>query len=192
MNSSELLRIATANAMACSRLNIAIGPTGATGPIGIGPTGSVGPTGAPATKIFTLYLDYSSGTALSRIYIPPGFSTDPALVAGGIFSADIAGVLTFKGNTNITITSTTYGFPVGIMGTGYVGATAATASWQPVAGGNLGGTNIGWQITTYNTLALKGVAPTKINGGNINIRPSAGQILSENGGWLGTLTLFYL
>ena len=192
MNSSELLRIATANAMACSRLNIAIGPTGATGAGGVGPTGSVGPTGAPATKIFTLYLDYSSGTTLSRIYIPPGFSTDPALVAGGIFSADIAGVLTFKNTTNIIITSTTYGFPVGIMGTGYVGATVATTSWQPVAGGNLGGANIGWQITNYNTLSLKGVTPTRINGGNVTVKPPPGQILSENGGWLGTLTLFYL
>lgn len=274
MNSSELLRFQTANSMACTRLNIAIGPTGPTGTFGptgangtaantgsTGPTGRTGPTGATgspgiatntgatgptgstgntgpsgapglavntgatgstgptgftgytgpggtasntgatgytgptgdaSTKIFTLYLDYSSTSALSRLYIPPGFSTHPSLSAGGIYIADIPGALQFYGTTNITIYNTAYPFPVALNATGYVGSTAATAAWQPTFGGNLGGSAIGWQLTTYNLLELKNITLPRINGGNLNFKPTIGRILSENGGWLGTLTLFYV
>ena len=181
MDCSELLRLQTANAMACTRLNIAVGPTGPQGPYG-----------NPNNKVFTLYLDYSSGTALSRIYIPPGFSTHPSLSSGGIFTVDIPGVLSFTGITNITINNTTYDFPIAIGATGFVGATAATANWQPTAAGNLGGANITWNLTAYNMLVLKNVTPTRINGGNTTIKPAVGTILSENGGWLATITLFYL
>ena len=224
--------------MACTRLNIAIGPTGATGPTGAsgfstntgatgrtGPTGPIGrdgtatttgatgdtgptgetgptgkngrdgtssltgatgPTGDPASKVFTMYFDFSAGNALSRIYIPPGLSTNVALVDGGVFTADVPSVLIFYGRSSITIIDTQYQIPFSMNATGYVGSSAPS-SWQLTSGGNIGGSRINWQISTDNVLSLVNITAGFINGGNISNRPTTG-ILS---GWLGTLTLFY-
>lgn len=202
MNSSELLRLKTANEMACTRLNIAVGPTGPTGsgppgppgpdgpqgPEGpTGPEGPIGPVGPASSKIYTLYLDFSAGNALSRIYIPPGFSTNPALIDGGIFTADITGILIFFGRPSITIIDTAYEYPISMSASGYVGSNPPS-TWQLTAGGNIGGSRLNWQITTDNVLVLLNVSAGFINGGNTSNRPTTG-ILQ---GWLGTLTLFYL
>lgn len=194
MNSSELLRLKTANEMACTRLNIAVGPTGSTGsrgPDGLtgptGPVGSVGPIGPASNKMYTLYIDFSAGTALSRIYIPPGFSTNQALINGGTFTADISGVLIFLNKQTITIFNTRYEQPIAMNASGYVGSNPPS-SWQLTAGGNIGGVNLNWRFTTNNVLFLVRVTASIINGGNTINRPSTG-ILA---GWLGTITLFYL
>jgi hypothetical protein len=203
MNSSELLRLKTANEMACTRLNIAVGPTGPTGSLGpagpdgprgpegaegpTGPDGPIGPIGPSDSKIYTIYVDFLSGNALSRIYIPPGFSTNPALNDGGTFTADIVGVLTFYGRPSITIIDTAYEQPISMNASGYVGSNPPS-SWQLTSGGNIGGGRLNWHITTDNVLALLNVTAGFINGGNTSNRPSTG-ILA---GWLGTITLFYL
>jgi len=171
------------------------GPTGFTGPTGvIGPTGPTGPTGttgttgttgpAGALKSFTMYLDFSSGTAISRIYIPPGMSTTPSLAAGGIFSGDVGSDLVFLGTTNISITNTVYAFPIGLNATGY----STSLYWQPTAQSNLGGAGVTWQNTADNKLDIKGATPARLNGANTANRPSSG-LLS---GWLATLTIYFL
>jgi len=159
------------------------GPTGPTGPTGnIGTTGTTGPAGA--LKSFTMYLDFSSGTAISRIYIPPGMSTTPSLAAGGIFTSDVGSDLVFLGTTNISITNTFYEFPIGLNATGY----STSLYWQPSAQSNLGGAGVTWQNTADNKLDIKGATPGRLNGGNTSNRPSSG-LLS---GWLATLTIYFL
>jgi hypothetical protein len=180
MDSSERLRLQLAKQLECTRNNICIGPTGLTGPTG--PEGPTGPAGYQ--KLFTLYLDFSSGTALKRIYIPPGFSTSASLAAGGIFTADSPPDLVFFGTTNITIQNTTYAFPVGLYATGYI----TSKYWSPVALSVLGGGNLTWQNTVDNVLSLKGVTPGRVNGGNVAVYPTTGVLA----GWLGTLTIYYL
>jgi len=165
------------------------GPTGATGPTGCsGPTGDTGTTGttgpAGALKSFTMYLDFSSGTAISRIYIPPGMSTTPSLAAGGTFSADVGSDLVFLGTTNISITNTFYAFPIGLNATGY----STSLYWQPTAQSNLGGSGVTWQNTADNKLDIKGATPARLNGANTANRPSSG-LLS---GWLATVTIYFL
>jgi len=166
-----------------------LGGTGATGPTG--PTGSTGNTGttgttgpAGALKSFTMYLDFSSGTAISRIYIPPGMSTTPSLAAGGIFTGDVASDLVFLGTTNISITNTLYAFPIGLNATGY----STSLYWQPTAQSTLGGSGVTWQNTADNKLDIKGATPARLNGANTANRPSSG-LLS---GWLATLTIYFL
>lgn len=165
-----------------------VGPTGETGPTGVGGTGETGPTGdtgpSGSLKSFTIYLDFSSGTAISRIYLPPGMSTTPSLAAGGIFTANESTDLIFLGTTNITITNTTYAFPIGLSATGY----STSLYWQPSSQANLGGSGITWQNTADYNLILKGVTPGRLNGNNTANYPSSG-VLS---GWLATLTIYFL
>jgi hypothetical protein len=156
------------------------GPTGRTGPTG--PTGSTGSEGA--LKSFTMYLDFSSGTAISRIYIPPGMLTTPSLAAGGIFTSDVGSDLVFLGTTNISMTNTYYAFPIGLNATGY----STSLYWQPTAQSSLGGSGVTWQNTADYTLSIKGASPARLNGNNTANRPSSG-ILS---GWLATLTIYFL
>lgn len=180
MDSSELLRLQLAQKLECTRNNICIGPPGVTGP-----TGSAGPTGPPGyQKMFTIYVDFSSGTAISRVYIPPGLSTTPSLAAGGIFTANVGTDLVFLGTTNITIRNTTYAVPIGLSATGYT----ASSYWTLSAYSVLGGGGITWQNTVDNRLILIGVTPPRINGGNTAVYPVSGTL----SGWLGTLTLYYL
>lgn len=196
MNCSQLLRLKLANDLSCERLNISIGPTGPTGPGipgPIGPTGIQGPTGDPGgptgpagpagpQKMFTIYLDWTTGTTtLSRVYIPPGLST--LIPLGGILTVNSFGV-TFLNLSSITITNTVYAFPISLTMTGY----SSTNLWITPAYSQIGGPNVSWQNTSDNKLELKQVIPLKINGGNTTIRPGSGVLA----GWLGTITITYL
>ena len=173
---------------------IGTGPTGATGSGGTGPTGPTGRTGptgttgttgpAGALKSFTMYLDFSSGSAISRIYLPPGMSTTPSLAAGGTFTGDVGSDLVFFGTTNISITNTFYAFPIGLSATGY----STSLYWQPTAQSSLGGAGVTWQNTADNTLNIKGATPARLNGANTANKPASG-LLS---GWLATLTIYFL
>jgi hypothetical protein len=131
-----------------------------------------------------MYLDFSSGTAISRIYIPPGMSTTASLSAGGIFTGDVGSDLVFLGTTNISITNTFYAFPIGLNATGY----STSLYWQPTAQSSLGGAGVTWQNTADNKLDIKGATPSRLNGANTSNRPSSG-LLS---GWLATLTIYFL
>jgi hypothetical protein len=177
MDSSELLRLQLAQKLECTRNNICIGPPGVTGP-----TGPTGPPGYP--KMFTIYLDFSSGTAIRRVYIPPGLSTVPSLAAGGIFTANVGTDLIFFGTTNITIKNTTFAVPIGLSGTGYT----ASDYWTLSAYSVLGGGGLTWQNTADNILRLIGVTPARLNGGNTAVYPVSGTLT----GWLATLTIYYL
>ena len=179
MNSGELLRRKLATVLLCEKDQISIGPTG--------PTGPIGPTNNNASmKSFTIYLDYSSisPNTISRLYLPPGLSTDPSISAGGEFSADIPGVLVFNGLHTINITNTTYAMPIGLSATGYTGT-----NWSLTAYGIIGTAGrILFTSSTDYTINLTGLTPSNLNGGNVATRPSSG-ILS---GWLGTLTIYFL
>jgi len=161
------------------------GITGYTGYTGSeGTTGYTGAAGSGSSKMFTIYLDYSSGTALSRIYLPPGFSTSPSISAGGVFTSDQGTDLVFFGTTNIAIANTVYAFPIGLTATGY----STSAYWTATAGSSLGGSKITWQNTSDFNLAIKNATPNNINGNNTATRPGTG-VLS---GWLATITIYYL
>jgi hypothetical protein len=190
MDSSELLRLQLAKKLECSRIGYASGPTGPTGPTG--DTGPRGPDGYP--KVYTFFLDFA-GANLSRIYIPPGFSTDPRIANGGIFTADIAGLLTFFGTQAITINSTTYNFPVGLNATGYTNSSV----WAPCFYGNIGtSTGLRWRnianISNLNTINLLGI--TLANLGLSTPFPKylyiPGTTIPDSIGWLASLTLYYL
>jgi hypothetical protein len=174
MDSSELLRLQLSKQIDCARNGVAVGATG--------PTGPAGESGLP--KFFTIYIDYSTPIAISRIYLPPGFSTTPSLAAGGIFTANVGTDLVFLGTTNITITNTKYAFPIGLSGTGY----GSSAYWFPSASSNFGGSTLRWQNTEDNTLNLIGVTAARLNGANVALRPTSG----VTAGWLATLTIYYL
>jgi hypothetical protein len=194
MNSSELLRLQLSKNLECSRIGYASGPTGPTGPTG--DTGPIGPAGYP--KVYTFFLDFvASGIngILSRIYIPPGFSTDPRIANGGIFTADIPGLLIFFGLNTITIYNTTYNFPVGITGTGY----ANTSIWAPCQYTNIGTTTgIRWKhygnVTNLNNIVLLGIGTNNFNG--TSVLPKylyiPGTTIPDSIGWLATLTIYYL
>ena len=167
------------------------GYTGANGNAsGTGSTGSTGPVGV--MKCFTIYLDYTSGATniLSKIYLPPGFSTTPSLAAGGVFIANVGTDLIFFGLTTITITNTVYAFPIGLSATGYTNSQF----WMPTAGGLLGGSAVGsitWQNTaTFNKLNLINVNLNAINGGTSSFRSLLPGVPGQF--WLGTLTIYYL
>jgi hypothetical protein len=135
-------------------------------------------------KVFTIYLDFSSGTAISRVYLPPGLSTTPSLSAGGTFSANVGSDLIFTGTTNLSITNTTYPFPIGLSATGY----STSLYWQPSAQSQIGGSAVTWQNTADNTLSFKNLTPGYLNGGNTANRPGSG-VLS---GWLATVSVYFL
>ena len=191
--------IGTGPTGAASTVTGPTGRTGPTGPIGTGPTGPAstvtGPTGPGSegsgnSKSFTIYVDYAPGTppTLSRIYIPPGLSTDASLSAGGTFTADIPGVLTFFGTSSISIVNTTYAIPIGMTSTGYT-SNGISGFWF-YSGNNISsvGGKINFSSTSDYTLNLTNVTAGNINGGNVATRPSSG-VLS---GWLATLTIYFL
>jgi hypothetical protein len=176
----------------------ATGPTGPTGPTGYigsdGATGATGETGAtgatgstgPAgpTKFFTIYLDYSAGSAISRVYIPPGLMTDPALSGGGVFTADVGSDLVFLGLSQVTLANTTYPFVVKFGASGYV----ASGAWNPIPGANIGNTKVHYRQVTDGTVELKGLSLANINGANLAVKPVAG----EAAGFLATVSLFFV
>ena len=201
MNSGELLRRQLATSLYCERDNIlngAQGPTGPEGPtgaFGIGPTGPAstvtGPTGPEGggsgnSKSFTIYIDYTTAdSTLSRIYIPAGLSTNPAISGGGTFTEDIASVLIFVGLTTISIADATYAIPIGMSCIGYTNSEI----WTMTSYGNIGGGRINFTSSSDYTLNISGMIATYVNGGNAGTkRPSSG-VLS---GWVGALTIYFL
>ena len=176
MNSGQLLNRTLANRLICESQQIAIGPTGPPGPI----------TAVPGVlKAFTIYLDYSGGTSISRIYIPPGlFSTNPTLAAGGVFTADVGSDLVFLGRTNVTMNGTTYAFACSIAGSGYV----AAGEWNPIPGGRIAPAFVHYSVKTNNAIMLKGLILGNINGANYAVRPTTGAVA----GFLVTITIFYV
>ena len=158
----------------------------------MGPTGPTGPPGTPGNpKSFTLYLDWSDSNNLSRVYVPNGFSTT---IPGGIYtpSEDPYGIFVIpptnppstQPTSQITIIDTTYAFPIDINCTGYT----TSFYWSPTAQARIGGANITWQNPQDNTLILKDLTASQINGGNTGRRPESGVLE----GWLGTVTIYYL
>jgi hypothetical protein len=162
------------------------GPTGSTGPTGdTGNTGITGPTGEPGTlRYFTLYLDYSSTTALSRVYVPPGLFTNPTLAGGGVFTSDVGTDLIFFGLSQITLNNTVYPFAVSIAASGYVSA----GQWNTVAGANISNTKIFHSVTQDYKVELKGLTLANINGANTATRPSVGVAA----GFLATISILYV
>lgn len=180
MDCNELLRRQLANRLICQTQQIAIGPTGGTGPFG--------PTGPPASitglmKSFTIFVDYSTQSAISRVNIPAGLFTNPTLSAGGVFTADVGTDLVFFGLDNITCANTTYAFVNNIAASGYI----SSSQWIPIPGGNIGPTKTYYSVTADNSVQIKGLNLTNINGANTATRPGAGVAA----GFLATVTLFY-
>jgi hypothetical protein len=196
MNSSELLQLQLAKKLECSRIGYASGPTGPTGPAGN--TGPTGPAGYP--KVYTFFLDFSNASPnlLSRIYIPPGFSTDPDLINGGIFTRQAPPTALVFGQTSITISNTTYTFPVGLTHTGYCFASNTSGYWAPSS--RIGTAFVHWNIPATNTtpitntINLNGLSLVNFNGNNFRAKyfyePDTGE--PDSIGWLATLTLYYL
>ena len=180
MDCNELLRRQLANRLVCQSQQIAIGPTGGTGPFG--------PTGPPAstaglTKSFTILVDYSTQSSISRVSIPAGLFTNPTLSGGGVFTADVGTDLVFFGLDTITCANTTSAFVNGMSASGYI----SSGQWIPIPGGNIGPTKVYYSITTDYSTQLRGLNLTNINGANVAVRPGAGVAA----GFLATVTLFY-
>ena len=163
------------------------GSTGRTGPTGYtGTTGYTGPTGVGTSfglKAFTIFVDYSTQSAISRVNIPAGLFTNPTLSAGGVFTADVGSDLVFFGLDNITCANTTYAFVNGMSASGYI----SSSQWIPIPGGNIGPTKTYYSITADYSVQIKGLNLTNINGANTATRPGAGVAA----GFLATVTLFY-
>jgi hypothetical protein len=137
---------------------------------------------ATSSKQFTLYLDYSSANAISRVYVPGLFSS-PSLTVGGIFSADQGSDLVFYGLTQLTLANTSKPFIVSLSVQGYI----ASGEWIPIPGANIGPTKVYSSVTQSNKVILYGLNLSNINGANTAVKPSFGSA----SGFLVTITLFY-
>ena len=199
MDSSELLRLQLAKKLECSRIGYASGPTGPQG--GIGVTGPIGPAGYQ--KLFTIFIDLAGVNpvgSIARVYIPPGFSTNPTLAAGGIFTQDIPNVIAFRGSSSLEIFDTVYTFPIGLFATGF---SPGLQIWSPSRYSLLGGPGaIQWNTLTKpvnNRLRLlnlsvanfgtSGTAPLSMNAKYLFL---PGTNIPDAIGWSATLTIYYL
>jgi hypothetical protein len=143
--------------------------------------GIQGPPG-PAKK-FTIYLDYSSANAISRVYVPPGLFSGSPLSAGGTFTSDQGTDLVFYGLDQLTLDTTTYEFLVGFHVQGYV----TSGEWIPIPGANISQSKVYSSVTQTNKVIFKGLNLGNINGANTSVKPSFGSA----SGFLATITLFY-
>lgn len=177
MDCNVLLQRQLANRLVCQSQQIAVGPTGPTG-------GSATIPGA--LKAFTIFIDYSTTSAISRLYIPAGLfsSSKPVLAAGGVFTANQGTDLVFLGGSTITMNNTAYAFVSAINASGYVSA----GNWQPVMGGNIRPGLIEYSITADYSVILKGLETANINGASITPKPTTGVAA----GFLATVTVFYV
>jgi hypothetical protein len=176
MNSSQLLVQQMNTLGQCSIFNIKVGPTGPRGP---------SETIPGALKAFTIFIDYSGGSAISRVYIPPylfGTGADARLPPGGVFTTDVGTDLVFLGLDTVTIRNTAYAFVSTISVSGYFSGGA----WQ--TSGNIGPSDIYHSSTADYSATINGLTATNVNGNNTGTKPSAG-IAS---GFLGALTIFYV
>lgn len=198
MDSSELLRLQLAKKLECSRIGYASGPTGPQGDIGV--TGPIGPAGYQ--KLFTIFIDFAatSDATINRVYIPPGFSTNPTLAAGGIFTQNIPNVITFIGSSTLEISDTVYTFPIGLFATGF---SPGLQYWSPSRYTLIGGTTaIQWNTLTKpvdNRLKLLNLTPSNLGTtGAAPIDMSSkylflpGTNIPDAIGWSATLTIYYL
>lgn len=176
MNSSQLLVQQMNTLGQCSIFNIKVGPTGPRGPSDTIPG---------ALKAFTIFVDYSGTSAISRVYIPPylfGTGADARLPPGGVFTADVGTDLVFLGLATVTIRNTTYAFVSTISASGYVSG----GSWQ--TSGNIGSSAIYHSSTADYSATINAITTTNVNGGNSTTRPSTGTA----SGFLGAITIFYV
>ena len=183
MDCSELLRIRLANTLYCRQQNIC---------------GNETPVQTPVIKSFTIFLDYSSGTAISSVYIPPGLYSStayPSLILGGTFTNDVGTDLVFIGGTSIQLQNTAYAFVTTISASGCIRYTRAgtppvyTPKWQSVAAVNftpVGG--IYYLITSPNMIKIQGLELAALNGGNLSSYTTEG----PGAGFLASITLFYI
>lgn len=195
MDCNVLLQRQLANRLVCQTQQIAVGPTGATGSSGpLGPTGFTGanPPTIGLTKSFTILVDFTAGTGISKIYIPPGFFSVSAaqnLSQGGTFTADVSPDLLFQGGQqdSITCSNTQYSFISGINASGFY----SSGLWSPIAGGNIGGTTtkLSYQFNTNNSVIITNITTSLLTSGNTATRPQAG---APGDGFLATITLFYI
>ena len=167
-----------ANTLNCKALNNLIGPTG--------PTGALGPPNPNGLKAFTLFVDYSSLNAISRVQIPAGLFTNPALAAGGVFTADVGTDLTFVGTDSILLQNTTSPFLTGFTVSGFV--VGPPAAWQPIPAARLRPTGTRYSITADSTANLLGLGLLNVNGGSLTPKATSGIAA----GFLVTITLFYI
>jgi hypothetical protein len=180
MDCNELLRLQLSKRLICQSQQIAIGPTGPAG------------TSAPTTgiqKAFTIFIDYSAISAISRVYIPPGMFSSrafPGLASGGVFTSDQATDLIFLGTSSITLANTTYAFCTGILVSGYVPTNGG--EWNPAPGGNINNTHIYYSQAADYSNVLKGLSLVSINGASLTPKPLTGVAA----GFLATVTLFYV
>ena len=183
MDCSELLRLRLANTLYCRQQNIC---------------GNETPAQTPAIKSFTIFLDYSSGTSIISVYIPPGLfgpAADPSLLLGGTFSNDVGTDLVFIGGTSIQLQNTTYAFVNTISASGCIRSTTAgnppvyIPKWQSVAAVNI--TPVGgiyYLITSPNMIKIQGLELGALNGGNLSSYTTNG----PGAGFLASITLFYI
>jgi hypothetical protein len=180
MDCNELLRRQLANRLLCQSQQIAVGPTGGTGP--------VGPAGTPApviglAKAYTILVDYSTQASISRVVIPPGLFTNPVLIGGGTFTSNVGTDLLFLGLDSITCSNMSNRFVVGMQVSGYLSSN----QWIPIPGGNIGPTKTYYSVSTDGSVQIRGLNLTNINGANASTRPAVGVAA----GFLVTITLFY-
>jgi hypothetical protein len=109
--------------------------------------------------------------------------TNPTLSAGGIFTADVSGHLTFFGLSTLTLQNTVFPFVVHLGASGYI----AAGEWNPVPGANITSTKLHYSVTTDYAVTVKGLSLTNINGGNLAIKPVSGVAT----GFLVTITLLF-
>ena len=179
MNSSQLLIRQMNTINNCTAYNTLVGPTGPRGP---------GLTIPGALKAFTIFIDWSSGTAISRVYIPPylfGAGADSRLPPGGVFTTDIGTDLVFLGNQTIVMNNTTYAFASSLSANGYVSA----GNWEIVPPSVIasGSGNLNYTMTADYGVTI-GTKLADINNTNYTVRPTTG-IAS---GFLATITIFYV
>jgi hypothetical protein len=147
-----------------------------------GPTGPTEQAPAPPTN-FTIYLDYDTASTISRIYIPPGLMTNPALSGGATLTADVSGEVIFLGTSTVILNNTTYPLVVKIAGSGYIAADY----WVPIPGGNISQSKIYFKVGTDNSVELRGLLLGNMNGGNVSVKAAT----SKASGFVATITLFY-
>jgi hypothetical protein len=135
-------------------------------------------------KMFTVFLDYSAGSAISQVQLPPGLMADPSLIGGGTFTADVSGNLTFLGLSSLTLQNTSFPFLVGMQISGYI----ASGAWIPMPATYISPTQTHYEITADYSVQFVNMVLGNINGGNTANRPGAG----VTAGYLVALTLFYM
>ena len=167
-----------------------IGPTGAKGDEGAastvtGPTGSIGLRGQDGSaKNFTLFIRYTTASAIRSITVPPGLfgpSASVQLQNGGVFGTNEDPSLLIS-NVNITLLHTTYTFITQIAVSGY----RSNGSWQAMPYINMDPSIVRYTVSGDYSVSLY-LPLASINGGFLGA-PTTG----AGAGNQVSLTVFYL